>query len=249
LIKNSELKSGITYCLDNGKRLLDDAFKLQKKKLIHTAIPLYILGYEEIGKAIFLEQKFHDGEDVSDDEWREFSFGGSHITKILVRYQSDKNAFEKMTDSQFDEYAADARRSKRFWWGGMNRIEAIRYLQDGINMLKMFHPLKMRLLYVDYKEGKWKIPLRFSNHKYLDSLCTLLWLEGFIAYYTTRFRMDLNEINPNDPSQAPKWLDKLERNKNFAKYQKIYNAGRSGKYSVKIYDANIFLKSLFNQNK
>jgi len=55
LIPFSDLKDGVKHCLNNGKRLLDDAKFLHDRKRYASAIPLYIIAYEELNKGFFLE--------------------------------------------------------------------------------------------------------------------------------------------------------------------------------------------------
>src|SRR5205809_1603597 len=100
-------RKGIDLCLSNGKRLYDDAERLYKKKRYHTSIPLYILGYEEFCKALYLGVNFVRGKEVCDNEFKKLTNSASaHTRKILI----DALAFSQMLESETDEQIAARKR-------------------------------------------------------------------------------------------------------------------------------------------
>ena len=64
MIAISKLKKGVELCLNNGKRLLDDAKFLQNNKRFASAIPLYVISYEELNKGLFLEDHLFINSDT-----------------------------------------------------------------------------------------------------------------------------------------------------------------------------------------
>lgn len=58
MIKRNQLKKGVELCLKNGISLLEDANFLAQNRKFVSAIPLFVIAYEEMNKALFLDKVF-----------------------------------------------------------------------------------------------------------------------------------------------------------------------------------------------
>ena len=149
MIATSELKKGVELCLNNGKRLLDDAKFLQNNKRFASAIPLYVISYEELNKGLFLEDHLFSKEDISDEEYRQVFTGQSHLKKLKIQYEVKKKVIEEMDDAEFDNYEDISNKIGSTWWG-TNRQTALMSCNNALTTLGKFNELKKNFFYVDY---------------------------------------------------------------------------------------------------
>jgi AbiV family abortive infection protein len=140
-----DTRNGIDLCMSNGMRLFDEAETLYKKKRYHTSIPLYILAYEEFGKAKYLCNNFVMGKEVEDSAFEKLSDSASaHTRKILV----GALAFRQMLESESDEQNADYHNGnwlnpKRF---NENRLhEVCKYLHHEV--IRVFYDVRTNLFF------------------------------------------------------------------------------------------------------
>lgn len=193
MIKISELKNGIELCLDNGKRLLDDAVLLQENRKYQTAIPLFILAYEEINKGVFLEHKLHKKEEVSDDEYDKIFGGRSHSTKNKMYFAVTKAKLQELDDKEFlTMKSVTESKSKITWHASKN--EAMRQADGGILLVTKFNRIKKEFLYVDFVKQKWYSNKNRFSEKALNSLCVVLHYTTLEPYFKTKFYLDLYKM-------------------------------------------------------
>jgi len=214
MIKSSELKKGVELCLNNGKRLADDAKFLQDNKKFASAIPLYIISYEELNKGLFLEDHLFSKEDISDTEYKEVFTSHSHLKKLKIQYEVKKKTIEEMNDAEFNSYEDISNKVGSIWWG-INRETALISCNNSLITLGKFNELKKNFFYVDYVNG-WKyIQNRFSN-KLLESICILLYfitLELFLSIkmYLEDYHEDspksITEVRPTVRSDNPTFIE------------------------------------------
>jgi AbiV family abortive infection protein len=182
-----DLRKGIEYCLSNGKRLYDDAKFLQNDERFRTAVPIYILAYEEFGKAVYLYGKLSDGVEVTEAEFRSLTRVGSHATKITMDYTEVEDRLNKMTDFEFENTKAWAeRKGQRFWT--VDRKTAIALNRASMNVLEKLNVVKKAFLYVGYVKGAWYIQTKFSD-RMLDYLCKYLIVDVIRPYHMIQLDM------------------------------------------------------------
>src|SRR5438094_311043 len=145
MIKTSELKKGIEFCLDNGKRLLDDALFLQQKGRYSSAIPLFILGYEEINKAVFLEYKFEKNQNVTDEEYKKLFRGLSHSEKNKMFFTITKKRLEEISDREYQIIKAVTESKTSIHWH-KDRDEAISITKNALSLVEKFDKIKKEFL-------------------------------------------------------------------------------------------------------
>lgn len=184
---------GIDYCLKNGKKLLDGANILKDAKHFTSAVPLYILAYEELNKASFLKEKLFINEDVSDKEWKNLASFGSHDKKILFDLQLQYEELKQMTDERYDQVSNWS--SSQGLSLNKDRIAATEALKSNTLIIKNFNKIKKLFLYVDYQNQKWQyIGTKFSN-KLLNNVCEFLDQNTCFLYYQIRFLIDMYANN------------------------------------------------------
>lgn len=200
MIAVSELKKGIELCLNNGKRLLDDAKFLQENKRFASAIPLYIISYEELNKGLFLEDHLFSKEDISDKEYKEVFTSRSHLKKLKLQYEIKKKTIDEMDDAEFNNYEDVSNKIGSIWWG-TNRQTALMSCNNALTTLGKFNELKKNFFYVDYV-NRWKyIQNRFSN-KLLESICVLLYFMTYELFLTIKMYLeDYREDSPKSITQ------------------------------------------------
>jgi len=226
-IKISELKNGIEYCQDNGKRLHDDASFLHKNKKSLSAIPLYVLAYEEISKAVFLEEKYYNNQSVSTQEWKDLSSVGSHVAKSVYDYEKRKETLESMSDDEFKKAQDWTKRYDLVWWE-LDRKWAIQDSKNSIQLLKKFNDVKKKFLYVDYT-SKWQITPKFSD-KMLDCLCVLLSYLSLELYYRTKYYLEMDKIGIYRKLEMDSEDEqKMSKLPSFIEFQKIHRMYRSSR--------------------
>ncbi|HXV38190.1 MAG TPA: AbiV family abortive infection protein [Nitrosopumilaceae archaeon] len=188
MIATSELKKGVELCLNNGKRLLDDAKLLQKNKKFASAIPLYIISYEELNKGLFLEEHLFSKEDISDTEYKEVFTSHSHLKKLKIQYEVKKKTIEEMDDIEFNNYEEMSNKIGSIWWG-TNRQTALMSCNNALATLGKLNELKKNFFYVDYASG-WKyVQNRFSN-KILENMCILLYFMTYESFLTNKLYLE-----------------------------------------------------------
>lgn len=220
LIPISTLKSGIEFCLNNGKRLLDDASLLHKYKKFQSAIPLYVLAFEEISKGAFLEEKYFNNQNVSAQEWKDLSSAGSHIAKIVFDHEKRKETLENMSDIDFKKAQDWTKRNNLVFWE-LDRKWALQDTENSINLMKKLNDVKKKFLYVDYID-KWQITPKFSD-KMFDWLCTLLSILSLELYYRTKYYMEMDEIGISKKIELDSQdVEKMNKLPNFLEFQKIH---------------------------
>lgn len=238
MIAISELKKGIEYCSDNGKRLNDDANFLQKNKKFSSAIPLYIIAYEEIGKAVFLEDKLYKNEEVSNKEYAEFFSRASHLKKIKVEYQLKKETIEQMSDREFEESKRHILSKKELVWWKTSKKVALLVVEDALLLLTKFNELKKKFLYVDYMNDNWLTEYNRFSKRMLGDLCTFLYTVINESYVRLRFIMDMESIGFHQRGPEPNSEDerKMLQNPNLIYMEQI----------AKMYETSKWLKTRAN---
>ena len=193
MIKTSEFKKGIELCLENGKRLLDDALSLQQKRRYRSAIPLFILGYEEVNKAVFLDYKFEKNDDVTDEEYKKIFQGSSHLAKNQMFFNITKKRLEEMSDWEFQTTKSMVESKTSVKWHD-KRSDSLLHASGALSLVAKFNKIKKEFLYIDYVDKKWiTYRNRFSDNL-LDSLCTVLYYTALESYLKTRFLLDMELI-------------------------------------------------------
>lgn len=193
MIKVSELSKGIEYCTYNGKRLLDDALILQKYKKYSSAIPLFILGYEEINKGVFLEYKLDRHEDVSDKEYDKIFGKRSHSTKNTLYFEITKKRLEELNDEDYFAVKAVTEKRTSIRWH-KNKNDAISQAKGAISLVAKFNQIKKDFLYVDYIKNKWYTGKNRFSDKSLESLCIVLYQTALESYLKTKFYLKLYKM-------------------------------------------------------
>lgn len=219
-----DLKKGIEYCLSNGKRLYNDAKYLNDDKRYRTAIPIYILAYEEMGKAIYLFGKLEDGVEVKESEFRSMTTMGSHTSKITMDYREVENRLNRMTDLEFEGTKRWAARRGQSWWT-VDRRTAIAINRTSIDVLEKLNEVKKAFLYVGYVKGEWYIQTQFSM-KMLEYLCKYLAADVLRPYHMLKLDMyllSLGAILPGrmSPENEEKMLES-EHRKNLNDLFRLY---------------------------
>ncbi len=121
-----DIQLGISYCLDNAKRLLDDANFLATNQRFQTGIPLCILAYEEIGKAAFLYSSLIDGKHVNEQDFSKYNTGvGAHIKKLMEENTDVVKTLETMSEKDFENTKKMMEKAGVNWWKG-DRKSAIK---------------------------------------------------------------------------------------------------------------------------
>jgi AbiV family abortive infection protein len=231
LIKTSELKDGIKSCLDNGKRLLDDALFLQQKGRYSSAIPLFILSYEEINKAVFLMYKFEKNEDVTDAEYKKIFMGYSHLEKNKMFFEITEKRLQEITDREFQIVKMVTESESSITWHN-TRTDAIQQAKGALSLVSKFDKIKKEFLYVDFVNGKWQSQKNKFRVKTLDSLCTVLYYTALEAYLKTSFYLDLEKMGlfRKTISVNSEETEKVFRNKNSLELERIGSFFKTSKW-------------------
>ena len=193
MIKVSELSKGIELCIDNGKRLLEDALILQKNKKFSSAIPLFILGYEEINKGVFLEYKLDKQENVSDGEYDRVFGKRSHSTKNIMYFEITRKKLEELSDKDYFVMKDVTETRSSIRWH-KNKDEAINQTDGAIPLVAKFNQIKKDFLYIDYLKNKWYTSKNRFSGKLLESLCIVLYNTAIEPYLKTKFYLELNRM-------------------------------------------------------
>lgn len=221
MIKHNELKKGVELCLENGKRLLDDAIILQKEKKYTSAIPLFILAYEEINKANFLEEKRFDDKDVSESEYEDFFGKRSHLNKAKIHYEIKKKTLAEMSDEEYDKLRNHIMSKKSLGWHETRKM-ALLQIDNALMLLNKLNKIKKLFLYVDFHDKKWQYPQNSFSNKILDNLCELIYYTALEAYLEIKFILDMEQHGYYKKGPPPNSEDEtrmienqflLERNK------------------------------------
>jgi len=218
LIPVSSLKQGIELCLNNGKRLLDDAKFLQDDKRFASAIPLYVISYEELNKGLFLQDHLFEKEDISDKKYNEVFSGYSHLNKLKIQYEIKKKTIEEMDDAEFNSYEDVSNKIGSIWWG-TDRQTALMSCNNALATLGKFNELKKNFFYVDYVNS-WKyMQNRFSN-KLLESICVLMYFMTYELFLTIKmYQEDYHEDSPKSITEVRPTV--ASDNPTFIEFQKI----------------------------
>src|SRR5207245_4448219 len=193
MIKTSELKKWMELYLDNRKRLLDDSLFLQEKRRYSSAIPLFILGYEEINKAVFLDYKFEKNEDITDDEYKKIFGGSSHSEKNEMFFNITKKRLEEMSDWEFQTMKSIVESNTSVKWND-KRSDSLIQTMDALLLVAKFNKIKKEFLYIDHVDKKWiTCRNRFADNL-LDSICTVLYYTALESYFKTKFLLDMEML-------------------------------------------------------
>lgn len=230
MIKRNQLKKGVELCLKNGISLLEDARFLEQNKKFVSALPLFVIAYEEMNKALFLEDRLYLGKDISDKEYVQIFSKGSHIKKIILQYELKKKALEEMKDNEF-LYWANYQKAVDMGWWKTNRKDAIIGCSNDIELLKKLNKLKKKFMYVDFVEQKWKSAHTLFGKKLLSSICDLLYYMSLDLYYTIRIyhnyfdeskKGSFTKLHPKVDSDDPNFIE-LEKIRKMYETQKWKN--------------------------
>lgn len=230
MITSSDLKTGIEFCLNNGKRLLDDGEFLHQNKRYHSAIPLYILGYEEINKAMILDDLYSEGKSLSQEEYRKIFGGNSHIKKNEIRYEIQKRELELMTDEEYTETKKYAASNNIRWWE-MSRQSALKSSDNALLIVRKFNDLKKKFLYIDYQNNEWQYFHNKFGDKMLDALCTVLYYNALETYHRVWYNYDLTLMGySNTTTMKIEDEEKILQNKHVAELTKIAEFFQTAKW-------------------
>jgi len=139
---------GIDYCIDNARRLLEDADTLDELDRFPSAIGLAVFAQEELGKAMMLLNDLLQLKRIKKKNWRHRGKFTQHLTKLCApsRYRS--------------LLGPEA---------GVHDEKAV-----VLEMWKLFQDGRLRCFYVDWcppaVQG-WSSP---TNSKYVDDLVLLV---------------------------------------------------------------------------
>lgn len=200
-----DTKKGIEYCLSNGKRLYDDAKFLHEDERYRTAVPVYILAYEEFGKAVWLYARLSDGANITEEEFRTLTKVGSHSSKITMDYAEVEDRLNKMTDVEFENTKSwAARTGQRFWT--VNRETAIAQNKASMSVLEKLNVVKKAFLYVGHVKGNWYIQTQFSD-RMLEYLCKYLSYDVLRPYHMIRLDVFMYSLGAKKKERMTKELE------------------------------------------
>jgi len=187
-----DIKKGIETCLDNGKRLFDDAYLLHENSRYRSAIPLYIFAYEEFGKASFLFLRFVRKQPVRKSELERLLSGrGAHLIKIMLDYERVSKVMYGMGQKGFQSMQEFAAKYNLPAFR-MDYDTAIKYHEMTYRIVHRFHDIKMAFLYADY-HNKWQTQNTFQEGD-LRAMCRYLHghvLRPFLAIKSSMFLLSL----------------------------------------------------------
>lgn len=191
LIHPDQQKQGIYLCLAKGKRFLDHANKLAKDGGQESAIPLLVLGFEEINKAGFIENKYRRNESISDAEWGALTKGGSHTYKLVSQYSSIIMEQANMPSENRKAVIQYYKERGQLWWDpeADPNSAGLKYL---VQLLPKLNELKKLFLYTEYKNGQWQH--NKYRKKLLNALCYFIYHEARLFYLSIKFLMAMDDI-------------------------------------------------------
>lgn len=229
MIENSRLKSGIVYCLENGIRLINDGRFLQLNKKFSSAIPLFILGYEEINKAIHLMDLCINEKSLTDEDYKSTFSGGSHIKKNQIQYKIQKRELEKMSEEEFNSISKFFNNKNVTWWH-LSRNMAIQQAENAIILTEKFNLIKQKFLYVDYKNNEWQVFQNKFSKKVMDNLCTVLYYTAIEAYHKVEYHLDLEKMGFLEVQLTSENENKILSNPNFTEIAKLAEMFKTAKW-------------------
>lgn len=242
MIPFADLKDGVKHCLNNGKRLQDDAKLLHDNKKFISAIPLYIIAYEELNKGFFLEDFLYKGEDISNHKQNEIFSPRSHITKLRIQYELKRKMLADMSDIEFNSYGKTAKEYDQVWWGGVTRTQAVASCDTSLILLKKFNELKKKFLYIDYKNNKWISLQHKFNNKLLSNLCNLL--NNMCHEISVQITLYLESHNNQNISLTDFRPTTISNNQTYLEYQKILKSHLTPKWLNIVRDAKFVLNNI-----
>jgi len=215
MIKQKQLEKGVELCLKNGINLLEDAHFLEQNKRFSSAIPLFVIAYEEMNKALFLEDTRYLGKDISDKEYSKIFSKGSHIKKIILDYEMKKKALEDMSEEEFLYWSNYSKAVDMGWWQN-SRKDAIIRCKNSVELCRKLNKLKKNFMYVDYSDKKWKSSQTLFGKKLLSNICNLIYYMCLDMYYTINIYHNfydgtkkdrLTKIHPKVFSDDPNFIE------------------------------------------
>lgn len=141
-------QEGASHCLDNAIRLLHQSILLFRNEMYFTSCGLAIFALEEIGKGIELFEAFKSEENVTKTKWENLTERRAHLRKI----RTGRSTAMKHMEDRFKSMLPRLRRLPETVYEKTRPIIAEHYQW-----------WKERCFYVDWKQGNWTAPSRFSE--------------------------------------------------------------------------------------
>jgi len=157
-LTKEQLRQGHTECLQNAKRLIEDAKLLSQHERYRAGYIILLLASEELGKAIWLRI----GQTVNADKWQQWwrsylSHADKQAAAILAWAQAN----------ELEEYEKDWRSIHRKIDKAAARLTATRE----------------KAMYVDFEKGKFVPPLEDNEIKkeFKEELAFAEWLWKWLS--------------------------------------------------------------------
>jgi len=224
LIKNDNIREGITIAKNHSDYFLKQSEKLHKEKEFQAAIPFAILSFEEASKVDHLLNYVKKKKDIEFDDWKELR---NHKFKLTKNEKDVKEGLEGESNLDFSAQSAIMQSV------GLNAIpsreEAIEGKEKEIEANAKFSKIKEMCFYANWNSSKneWddfnKIPLNereaLSFFLILSSKQKLLLAKLGIEYHIEN---PFTKPAPKSLEEINKYLiEKTNHNKNLKTTQEM----------------------------
>lgn len=228
-----DVQKGVEACLENGKRLIDDARLLQQQGRYLSSIPLYILGYEEVGKGLFLAKKLIRKHKIHEKEWHRLTQSPkAHERKVRMDFEHVLETQLSMTKQDFQTIQDWAKRTNRYFLDENYDVPTIVYRTTRTIMIMEKLPiLKEACFYMDYFAGEWYNINRFPSH-ILWNICEYFYYEFMRAYVKANiwiFKLSIG-IRKRKQKWTPEQMALFEKNEYVKKLNEIYGVYHQSAY-------------------
>ena len=216
-------------CIDSAEGKLASARILRKNKHFENSIFLYIIAYEEAGKADFIMTKVSFNEKITSKDLEKLSDPSSHNRKILEYHLNRKKTFSRFQNSNIKKLNNIILTNSDIF-----ETKQMQKRYDGsLKILSKLDNLKKRLFYSDfitYNDKKKK----FSK-KDLDSVCHLLDFQSEISIALSSLRLEASKITPSGNKE--KHSKKISQLPSMKKFEMLKKLEQSSKHKMKIESA------------
>jgi len=207
-------------CLKNAKSKLKSARILKNEKQLEDAIFLYIIAYEESGKADYILTNQSFGVSISESKWKRLTGSGSHTDKILEYFTNRKKTLQKFSNQNFATHKKIIYLSNRIAEPYENQLSRF---NNTIELLKHVNTLKKNLFYADpfhSKPGQSVL-----SPKELENLCYLFDFQSEISVTLSEMRLEILKIKPSKDIKKDKF--KIEQLPSFKKFRTLEKKSNS----------------------
>jgi AbiV family abortive infection protein len=188
------VKAGIDASLSYGLRMIADARLLENNNSHLSAIPLYILAYEELGKSMYLISKYTRKIKVTEADWRKYTASPyAHYKKILVQYTHAINLLSRHTSGQVEEARMWEKQHGVYFPVPPRELMIAKYKRSR-DIIKKLPIVKLACYYIDYHDGSW-LSLHNYSRALLSSVCSYLYHETMIFYRVSRVELLKHSLN------------------------------------------------------